>query len=71
MGIVKEIFADHTLDGNSIPDNIYWIGAVSPFSHLETPVLPLPPSLEELTLNYGSLTVDQEAAFITTIINTR
>lgn len=72
MGIVKEVFADHTLDGNPIPENIFFIGSVSPFSHADPSiVIPLPPSLDEVTLHNGSITAEQEAAFITAILNMR
>lgn len=31
MGLLKEVFVDHTLDGEDIPRNILWVGAMNPF----------------------------------------
>ena len=29
MGLLKEVFADHSLDGKPLPDNIFWVGALN------------------------------------------
>lgn len=35
MGLLKEVFVDHTLDGELIPRNILWVGAMNPFEKLK------------------------------------
>ena len=30
MGMVKEVFMDHMLDGVPLPDNIFWVAAINP-----------------------------------------
>ncbi|KAL6077130.1 Replication factor C small subunit [Balamuthia mandrillaris] len=31
MGVLKEIFVDHSLDGEVLPSNIFWVAAMNPF----------------------------------------
>ena len=35
MGLLKEVFVDHTMDGDEIPSNILWVGAMNPFEVLK------------------------------------
>lgn len=35
MGLLKEVFVDHTLNGEPIPRNILWVGAMNPFEKLK------------------------------------
>lgn len=35
MGLLKEVFVDHTMDGDEIPSNILWVAAMNPFEVLK------------------------------------
>ena len=49
-----------------------FVGALKIFDPVVSIVRNIPlPSLNELVLDFGSLSVDQEAAFIATLINMR
>jgi hypothetical protein len=72
MGMLKEVFVDHTIDGEEIPPNVLWVGAMNPYDTLKTFVVrPHPPSMDKLILNFGTFTADQEDPFIGVLLAMR
>jgi hypothetical protein len=72
MGMLKEVFVDHTIDGEEIPANVLWVGAMTPYDSLKTfIVLPHPPSMDQLVLDFGTFKPDQEQDFISVLLNMR
>lgn len=91
LGVVKEMVMDHTIDGDPLPNGIFWVGAINPYSgeivdtsasanevtginDTEQPafiVRQLPPSLDEIILDYANLSRDQEEAFLTALFKTK
>ena len=39
MGMVKEVFMDHMLDGVPLPDNIFWVAAINPSNKVADPTI--------------------------------
>jgi hypothetical protein len=72
MGTIKEMFEDRTIDGEPIPPHLVFIGALKKFDHSYAAVCRTPPpSLNDLVLDFGSLSADQESVFIANLINMR
>lgn len=78
VGIMKELLIDRTLNGDDIPSNVFLVAACNPYRdtkqpHLETEqwtrgvyrVRQLPPSIQFLLWDYGSLSQQQEGAYVT------
>ncbi|KAL9656856.1 hypothetical protein ABK040_004390 [Willaertia magna] len=63
MGIMKEIFIDHSLDGVKLPKSVFFVGAINPFKKEEDAefvVNPMAPSMEFIKFDYANLTPKQE-----------
>lgn len=92
MGTIKEVFQDHTIDGEGIlggghlsapcffalisfselPPNVVLVGALKKVDPSGPPIFSVPPpSLNDIIVNLGTLSGDQEAAFIASLINMR
>ncbi|EFA82922.1 hypothetical protein PPL_03700 [Heterostelium album PN500] len=86
LSLINEIFIDGTVDGeNIIPDNIFWVGAMNPVkisanavdntgtsqSNHAFVVKHPPPSMEQLFLNYGEFTLENEIPFLETLFQLR
>ena len=68
-GLIKEIMCDHTLDGQPLPANIVWVGAINPphdgaSADAQYIVWPLPPSLDRLQLDFDSMRAEQERSLV-------
>jgi len=76
LGVVKEVFMDRTIDGECLPQNLFFIGAINPPTQRkpqeaqqgdtisEFVVKHLPPSMEVLILDFATLTSRQEEVFL-------
>lgn len=72
MGMLKEVFVDRTIDGDEIPPDIMWVGAMNPYDTLKTFIVrPHPPSMDELILDFGTFTPNLEGPFIFSLLHMR
>jgi len=71
MGVIKEIIMDRMIDGESLPENICFVGAINPYEAGEEAdfvVHPSPPSMDVLQMQFSSLTPKQEEIFLFTYL---
>lgn len=84
MGVIKEVFIDHSMDGKSLPDNLLWVGAMNRykgpdkgeatnFTGVATRapdyiVREHPPSMDSLILNFSSLSESQERNYLKVLL---
>lgn len=54
MGMLKEVFIDHTLDGIELPSNIFWVAAINPASAITGADQP------SQVVNYTGLALDTQ-----------
>lgn len=72
MGMLKEAFVDHTIDGEEIPSNVLWVAAMNPYDSLKTFIVrPHPPSMDQLVIDFGTFKPDQEDPFISVLLHMR
>lgn len=71
LGLLKEIFVDHRIDGDKIPSNIFFVGAINPSDskrkdseYQEYVVHKLPSSMDQLILDFDELSPEQAEEFI-------
>lgn len=67
MGMVKEVFYDHTLDRKPLHSNIFWTTAMNPLQAVENrefQVMNMHSSLKSTVMDYGDLTTDQEKVLL-------
>ncbi|EFC40441.1 hypothetical protein NAEGRDRAFT_81001 [Naegleria gruberi] len=69
MGIMKELFVDHTLDGQLLPKSIFFVGAINPkLQNEEYVVNEIAPSMKLIRFNYADLSKYQEQEFLALLI---
>eukprot|EP01105_Mastigella_eilhardi_P018255 TRINITY_DN4218_c1_g1_i5.p1 TRINITY_DN4218_c1_g1~~TRINITY_DN4218_c1_g1_i5.p1 ORF type:complete len:4438 (+),score=1224.04 TRINITY_DN4218_c1_g1_i5:2312-15625(+) len=78
MALLKEVFTDHSLDGQPLPDNIFWVAALNMNDNLAVDasqrsfaVRPPPASLQPLMLDFGSLSDMQQKQFLQSLLQLR
>ena len=79
MGEMKSIFIDKSLEGVTLPSNIFWVAAINPARPESAPqqadgshnfssryaVHPCPASMEEVVWAFGSMSAAQEKDYVT------
>jgi hypothetical protein len=72
--MIKECMIEGTFEGNPLPSNVFWAGAINPAGvsadgrRAQFVVRELPTSLEQLVLDYATLSPKQEHEFLHTFV---
>lgn len=77
LGVFKELFIDRTIAGVRVPDNLFFVGAINPLTHVDGQldatvnaptchydVYPLPPALDDLRFKLPSLDGDDLNVYV-------